>query len=363
MRTTTPWALALVALICSQAFVTSLFAQPPGRGGYGASAAVTLYEHENFGGRSQSFNSDVPNLKYTPFGNDRATSIVVAPGCRVELYRDKNFRGGSAVIEGNVPDLGRTPVGNDALTSLRVVCGYGGGGYDGGYGGGGYGSDYGNAPPGQKSGVTLYEGYNFSGRSETFHQDDPRLNNNIIGDNRVRSVSVAPGCTATLFDLYDYGGSSIYVDRDFNDLASARRGNLGVSSLRVQCTASGHGYGYGNPGQGNPGYGNPGYGNPGYGNPGYGNSGRRGVTVYKDEGFRGRSETFYGDVANFRRTRVGNDEVTAIRVDRGCRAILYSDSEFRGRVTVLEYDLGNLDGTEVGNDRLSSMQVDCRGRR
>ncbi len=356
MRTTTPWALALAALICSQAFVASLFAQPPGRGGYGAgtSAAVTLYEHENFGGRSQGFDGDVANLNSTSFGNDRATSIVVAPGCRAELYRDRDFRGGSAVVEGNVPDLGRTPVGNDSVTSLRVSCGYGGGYDGGGYGSGGSASGgYGNPPAGQRSGVTLYEGYNFSGRHETFYRDDPRLNNNSIGDNRVRSVSVAPGCKATLFDLYDYGGRSVHIDRDLSDLAATRLGNVGVSSVRVQCSSGG---------PGNPGYGNP-PGNPSYGNPGYGNSGRRGVTLFEDKDFRGDSESIYGDVPDLKRSRIGNDRATSIRVDRGCRAVLYSDTEFRGRVTVLEYDLGYLGETEIGNDRLSSLQVDCRRRR
>lgn len=333
-------------LLTTFLWVSPSSAQPPGRHGssVGASGggAVTLYADAHFRGASQTFDRDIPNLQRNPFGNDRASSVVVAPGCQVTLFSDADFRGRSAVVEGNVAELNRTSVGNDSVSSLRVDCRYGN---DGGYGN----------PPGhggyQESGVTLYSGVNFSGRSETFHRDDSRFYNNQVGDNQARSIRVAPGCRATLFDVPDYGGRSLVVDYDIADLGRTNLGNNVVSSIQVRCSATG------NPGYGNP----PGQGGPGYGNPPGG--ARPGVTLYSDDRFRGVSETFYGDVNSMKRSSLGNDRASSVRVSPGCRAVLYSDSDFRGAVTVIDYDLGNLNQTEVGNDQVSSLQVDCRRRR
>lgn len=363
MRTSSLTVISCSCLVLGLILASALWAQPPGQRGPisgppGAGGTVTFYADANFRGASQAFDRDVSNLSQTAFGNDRVSSLVVTPGCRVELFSDANFRGVSAVLEGNVPRMDRTAFGNDRASSMRLSCG---GGYGGGNGGG-------YDPPTPRSGVTLYAGPNFSGPSETFLQDDSRLNNNSLGDNRVRSVSVAPGCQATLYDLYDYGGRSVVIDRDVSDLTGTQLGNNAASSVRVQCSARGPGYGNqggGNYG-GNQGGGNYG-GNPGGGNygrpPGHSQQGRGGVTLYADDRFRGASETFYGDVSSFSRSSFGNDRASSLRVDPGCRAVLYSDADFRGRVTVVEFDMGSLQSTEVGNDSVSSMQVDCRGRR
>lgn len=340
MKTSSPTVISLSCLVSGLVLASSLLAQPPGRrapsGPPGGGGTVTLYADAGFRGVSQTFDRDVPDLRSSAFGNDRASSLTVSPGCQVEIFSDANFRGRSARLEGDVSGLDRTPLGNDSASSLRIYCGGHGGGYGGGY-----------DAPAQRAGVTLYAGPNFTGPNETFFQDDSRLNNNDLGDNRVRSVSLAPGCRVTLYDLYDYGGRSVVIDRDLSDLGGTNLGNNAASSLRVQCTASG------------PGYGN----NSGYGNPGYNQSNRGGVTLYADDRFRGASETFYGDTSDLSRSSFGNDRVSSIRIDPGCRAVLFSDANFRGRVTVVDYDLDSLKSTEVGNDSVSSMQVDCRRRR
>ncbi len=91
-------------------------------------------------------------------------------------------------------------------------------------------------------------------------------------------------------------------------------------------------------------------------------SGQRGVTLYSDADFGGNSETITGDVAELSRTRIGNDRLSSLRVDRGCRAILYSDSGFRGRSMEVTYDIPSLNGTAVGNDSVSSIRVECGQR-
>lgn len=99
-------------------------AQPrPGRQGPDR-GAVTIYEHQDFRGRSETFfEGEIGDLRTTRIGHDVASSIEVAPGCRVILYEHPNFEGRSTVLTEDETDLGRTRVGNDTLSSFRIECG------------------------------------------------------------------------------------------------------------------------------------------------------------------------------------------------------------------------------------------------
>ena len=297
---------------------------------------VTLYEDENFRGRYQSFDGDVPSLVGTDIGNDRATSLRLDRGCEVTLYSDANYRGRSETFQYDVDDLGRARIGNDSVSSLRVQCRRH--------------NDYGDRPTygdDRRPAVTLYTGPDYRGDYEVFYRDDPGLYNNDIGNDRVRSVQVGPGCKAVLFEHPDYGGRSITLDGNNRDLKNTRFGRAGVSSLRVDCRSSN--YPTPPPPSTYPGT-----------RPG---NQARGVTLYRDEDFRGRYETFYGDRADLGRSSVGNDSVSSVRVSPGCRAVLYRDDDFRGEATEITRDVTSLKGTAVGNDGASSLVVDCRGRR
>ena len=90
-------------------------------------------------------------------------------------------------------------------------------------------------------------------------------------------------------------------------------------------------------------------------------SGKRGVTVFHDVHYRGRSETFYGDISNLEGSRVGNDTVSSVAVSPGCKVTLYKHAHFRGPSITLRDDLHDLRGSYVGNDEVSSLTVRCRG--
>jgi hypothetical protein len=83
---------------------------------------VTLYEHEDFAGTSETFDGDVRDLRGTRIGQDRASSVRVDPGCQAVLYGDVDFRGDSISVTSDLPELGRTRVGNDSVSSLTVDC-------------------------------------------------------------------------------------------------------------------------------------------------------------------------------------------------------------------------------------------------
>lgn len=190
---------------------------------------------------------------------------------------------------------------------------------------------------GGQKGVTLYSDEDFRGQSEFFTEDDPSLENNRIGNDRVSSVRVDRGCRVTLFRNERYKGDSVVLDDDEPSLYETRVGNDSVTSLLVRCAGRG-----GNT-EGDYGWGG-------------------GATLFSDSDFRGRSQSFDRDVRDLRGSQIGNDSASSIRVARGCEVVLYSGADFRGESTVTERDIENLGETRVGNDQVSSLEVRCRRR-
>jgi uncharacterized protein YcfJ len=85
-----------------------------------AAADVTLYENENFQGRSATTNERMHNVRRAGL-QDEASSIIVT-GQRWEACDDSRFRGRCLVLRpGQYPSL--TAMGmNDRITSLRPVA-------------------------------------------------------------------------------------------------------------------------------------------------------------------------------------------------------------------------------------------------
>lgn len=81
--------------------------------------AVTIFEHANFGGRSQSFGPGRWDLGKIQIGNDAVSSVLVAPGLKVTLFEHNLFQGRSKVFVASPTSY----VGddfNDAVSSLIV---------------------------------------------------------------------------------------------------------------------------------------------------------------------------------------------------------------------------------------------------
>jgi hypothetical protein len=90
-------------------------------GAASAAAQLTLYEGENFHGRSFAANGPVSNLDGTGF-NDRASSAIIDRG-RWELCEHADFGGRCIVLErGQYPSLGYAGL-NNQVSSMRRVSG------------------------------------------------------------------------------------------------------------------------------------------------------------------------------------------------------------------------------------------------
>jgi hypothetical protein len=181
-----------------------------------AQGGVTLFEHPDYGGVNQSFSGDVARLSGTTIGNDRASSVRVAPGCTATLYQDTDFRGRATVLHGDAQRLAGTDVGDDAVSSLRVDCTTRG-----------------------PHGVVLFTDAEYRGRQATFYEDTADLTRDGYPDDATSSVRVPLGCSVTLYEHPDYRGRSETLYEDDALLANNQIGNDVVSSLRVRCTGTG----------------------------------------------------------------------------------------------------------------------------
>ena len=194
---------------------------------------VRLYSSADFQGRSEIFLEDDRDLRNNEVGNDAVSSVRVSRGCRAILYSDTNYNGRSVVISEDTSSLGGTRIGNDAASSVRVECDRPGTVIVPRPSPPGVPNK--PAPPGLSQGVTVYSGENFTGREETFLEDDRNLRDNRIGNDAIRSIRLAPGCRAMLYEDDQFGGRSMLVRQDLASLSGQRVGNDRATSIEVDC--------------------------------------------------------------------------------------------------------------------------------
>ena len=291
---------------------------------------ITLFEHQDFQGVSEFFDSDVRDLRGSRIQPDRASSVRIDRGCEAILYEHPDFRGRSTVVTGSIEDLNGERVGNDTVSAIELDCS--------GRGFRDRRDDDRYARP--ERGITLYEHQDFGGDSEFFDRDVRDLRGTRIGPDRASSVEIDRGCEAILYEHPDFQGRSTVVTGTLTDLNGERVGNDTVSSIELDC--SGRGLGQRR------------------------DDARReamkrlGATLYDDTDFRGSSETFFSDARDLRNSRVGDNRARSVRVDPGCRAILWTGPDYRGDSLVVDRDLDDLSRTRIGFDEVSSVEVDCR---
>ena len=199
-----------------------------GVGGSSVSRGVTLHRDLNFAGVSETFTSDVPDLRVSRIGDDHATSVTVDRGCRARLYQHLNYEGAYTELTASMSDLRGSKVGDDSVTSLQVRCD-----------GGGWSDDrvdeWGVGGSSVSRGVTLHRDLNFAGVSEAFTSDVPDLRVSRIGDDQATSVSVSRGCQARLYPHLNYEGTYTEVTASMSDLRGSKVGDDSVTSLKVRC--------------------------------------------------------------------------------------------------------------------------------
>lgn len=81
---------------------------------------VTIFEHENYHGRSQELPIGEYNLEQITIGNDTLTSLKVPFGLGAQLFWDRDFRGTDIILEfGEHANVG--PWWNDKTSSIKIL--------------------------------------------------------------------------------------------------------------------------------------------------------------------------------------------------------------------------------------------------
>ena len=181
----------------------------PGRGR--ERLGVTVYTDTGFRGRSETFygGDRDPDLRDNPIRADRVSSVRVDPGCRVTLWEHNDYDGRSTLLTDDAPELDATGLGNDAASSLEVVCDRRPDGVtlfaDSNYRGRSETFLEGDArlsdnhirqdtassvriAPGCE--VTLWEHADYQGRAVTLREDVPDLRATVLGNDIVSSLEV-----------------------------------------------------------------------------------------------------------------------------------------------------------------------------
>jgi hypothetical protein len=110
----------LFALSCVLGLLIGLGARPGAARAQSFAPGVTLCENVNFGGRCQTFTSDVPDLRGSFVGDGQASSVFLAPGWYASLYYGYGFGGRCQTFTSSIADLRGSLIGNDVVSSLRV---------------------------------------------------------------------------------------------------------------------------------------------------------------------------------------------------------------------------------------------------
>jgi hypothetical protein len=177
-----------------------------------AHGQITLYEHDNFGGRVYRSGASVRNLTDVGF-NDRASSVVVRNG-RWQVCSDAEFRGQCTTLDpGEYPSL-RSVGLNDRLSSVRDL-----GPAQDGWGGGW-----------SSARITLYENDDFNGRSVPASGNLADLANFGFND-RASSVRIRDGQWQLCVDS-NYRGSCITLGPGEYRSLRAMSMNDRISSVR-----------------------------------------------------------------------------------------------------------------------------------
>ncbi|MBC7917178.1 MAG: glycine zipper 2TM domain-containing protein [Rhodoferax sp.] len=279
-----------------------------------ASAQVTLYENDNFQGRSITTERALPDLDRNGL-NNRASSLVVQ-GERWEVCEEARFGGRCVVLRpGHYPSLGALRL-NNRISSVREV--ERNARIDD--------NRYANAPA--TSQAIFYERDGFEGRSLTV--GDPLDDFRRSGFNDRASSVMVVGERWELCESVAFGGRCVVLRPGrYPSLASMGLSDR-ISSARGAGRLSRND------------------------DPRPAPSAAQ-IILYESEGFGGRSFTASNDIDNFRNS--GFNDRASSAVVMGGQWEVCLDSEYRGRCSVLRPGRYPTLNAMNMNDRISSMRA------
>jgi hypothetical protein len=170
---------------------------------------VTLYEND-FTGRSQKLAPGRYATSQLGIRNDALSSITVAPGFKVTLYEHGDFTGRTMFIRGQSVNAAffNQHQFNDIASAVVV-----------------------EEIPHEEQVVTIYS-EKFSGKSQELEPGEYGASKLTIGENELTSLRVPKGFEVTLFEHGNFKGLKTIVDRD-TDYSTSKMFNNIYSSVIV----------------------------------------------------------------------------------------------------------------------------------
>lgn len=205
---------------------------------------VCVYQDIQYRGWEQCYNAG-DELAKLQNRKDAISSIRIFGRARITVYDGENFEGRSSEFDSNVPDLGlRNLAGSrswsDRIESFRVS-------FDNAFTGPGRGRglgrpDFGNSNDNDpRDGICVYEHANYAGRSQCFSPGEQVRDLGRDGDlsDRISSIRFFGRGTAVLYRDIQFQGERITIDRDVPDLGDIRGRGFGswndqISSLVIE---------------------------------------------------------------------------------------------------------------------------------
>ena len=197
-------------------------------------------------------------------------------------------------------------------------------------------SEAGGWGPGQcgRVSVTVYEHAGFRGRQATYYGDVAWLPEGIS------SFRLHGRCTVTLFRGQNFSGRRQSFDREVSDLGRHSIGNDRIRSLVLSPWRAAPAP---PPTKKIP--------------PPPSKKIRPGqVILYQHSNYSGRSMRLSGNIADMRRTAIGNDALSSLRV-QGAVVTLYEHINFQGRSQTFTSNVADLNRSRIGGDTTSSIRI------
>ena len=170
---------------------------------------VTVYQHVNYRGHSYSVGLGevtFADIRNSPVGNDRISSIEIAPGYAVYACEHSRLRGRCVTFTNDTPDLRKFRF-NDVISSMVV----------------------------SKVTATVYQHVNYRGSSYRLGLGEitlRELRNSAVGNDRISSIQIAPGFSVYACQHSRLRGRCETFTNDTPDLRDIHFNDV-ISSMRV----------------------------------------------------------------------------------------------------------------------------------
>ncbi len=174
---------------------------------------VTIYEHINFMGRSQTLGVGRYRASELVFGDAELSAVKVPTGLRVIMYKDDYFKGFNLVLTSDAAYVGDDF--NDVASSIIV-------------------EKVSQPLSFTKNQVVIYEHPNFKGKGQILEIDEYLEMSKYdvfamsIGNNTLSSIQIPEGLKVTLYESFGFQGKKLeltsdskYIGDAFNDKTSS----------------------------------------------------------------------------------------------------------------------------------------------